>query len=89
MILYVKNRRFYKSAVIGIVFGIVLVWLFIWNVMNVINISIRYDGDRNYAFVTTGQTVYTRMKDEDYVKEHIEFSQRRQLPGTVYIKSPI
>ena len=79
MILYVKNRRFYKSAVIGIVFGIVLVWLFIWNVMNVINISIRYDGDRNYAFVTTGQTVYTRMKDE-------EFSQRRQLPGTVYIK---
>lgn len=87
MILYVKNRRFYKSAVIGIVFGIVLVWLFIWNVMNVINISIRYDGDRNYAFVTTGQTVYTRMKDEDYVKGTYRIFPKETVAGdSVYKK---
>ena len=57
-------RRF----VICIVVGIALLWLVIWNVVNEIYMSGGYDRDRNYAFVTTGQTMYTRMKDEDYVK---------------------
>lgn len=57
-----------RKFVIGIFVGIALLWLFIWNVVNEIYMSGGYGVDRNYAFVTTGQTMYTRMKDEDYVK---------------------
>ena len=57
-----------RKFVIGIFVGIALLWLFIWNVVNEIYMSGGYGVDRNYAFVTTGQTMYTRMKDEEYVK---------------------
>ena len=52
-----------RKFVIGIFVGIALLWLFIWNVVNEIYMSGGYGVDRNYAFVTTGQTMYTRMKD--------------------------
>ena len=58
-----------RKFVIGIFVGIALLWLFIWNVVNEIYMSGGYGVDRNYAFVTTGQTMYTRMKDEEFEKE--------------------
>ena len=40
----------------------------LWNIIHAEYISETYDNDRNYAYLTTGQVTYNKMKNEDYIK---------------------
>ena len=57
-----------KRFVIGILGAALLSGMAVWNIIHAEYISGTYDNDRNYAYLTTGQVTYNKMKNEDYIK---------------------
>ena len=57
-----------KRFVIGILGAALLSGMAVWNIIHAEYISETYDNDRNYAYLTTGQVTYNKMKNEDYIK---------------------
>ena len=57
-----------KRFVIGILGAALLSGMAVWNIIHAEYISGTYDNDRNYAYLTTGQVTYNKIKNEDYIK---------------------
>ena len=60
-----------KRFVIGILGAALLSGMAVWNIIHAEYISGTYDNDRNYAYLTTGQVTYNKMKNEDLSLIHI------------------
>ena len=51
-----------KRFVIGILGAALLSGMAVWNIIHAEYISGTYDNDRNYAYLTTGQVTYNKIK---------------------------